>query len=417
MTNTCHAPRGLYPAAGKLDAGAVSIRERDAASGSVLAVLGLLSLLGPLGTDAFLPALPAIAEDFGAPAHDVQLSLTAFTFGMAAGQLVVGTLSDGVGRRRPLVATSALMAVGAALSAVSGGATTLAAACALTGVGASGGAVLGRAVVSDTSTARDAMRRFSLLGALTTIGPVVGPLVGVVALALGGWRAVFWTMAALAAMGTVAVVSMVPESLPRDRRVHGGLAALPHRAREVLGHRTYRRSAAMIWIGFSLTFAYISASSFVVQSVLGLSAGTYAVVFAVNGTGLISAGLVTSRLVHRTDPRRVMALGVTCHASAAALLAAALVTEPGPWLLLPAMFLIAAALGFVFGPATALAVRDLRHLGGTSLAILGAVQFACAGVVAPVVGLGGEDSITAFALVTIVLAAASLISFVRLLRD
>ncbi len=68
-----------------------------------MATLALLSALGPLAIDAYLPGFTAMAEDLDTTASAVQLTLTAFLFGLALGQLVIGTLSDRFGRRQPLL--------------------------------------------------------------------------------------------------------------------------------------------------------------------------------------------------------------------------------------------------------------------------------------------------------------------------
>ena len=57
-------------------------------------VLGVLSAIGPLATDLYLPALPQIASDLGTSEASVKLTLTSVMAGLALGQLVIGPLSD-----------------------------------------------------------------------------------------------------------------------------------------------------------------------------------------------------------------------------------------------------------------------------------------------------------------------------------
>ena len=67
-------------------------------------ILGALSALAPLALDMYLPGLPALTRQLGAPAATGQLTLTACLLGLALGQLVAGPLSDAAGRRVPLLA-------------------------------------------------------------------------------------------------------------------------------------------------------------------------------------------------------------------------------------------------------------------------------------------------------------------------
>ena len=69
----------------------------------LLIILGMLSAFGPFMTDLYLPAFPELMEYFGTTTSLIQLSLTFGVIGLAAGQLVIGPLSDKYGRRCPLI--------------------------------------------------------------------------------------------------------------------------------------------------------------------------------------------------------------------------------------------------------------------------------------------------------------------------
>ena len=71
-------------------------------------ILGAFVALGPLTIDMYLPALPTITDELGTTSAAVQLTLTGTLVGLALGQLVLGPLSDAFGRRRPLLAGTAL---------------------------------------------------------------------------------------------------------------------------------------------------------------------------------------------------------------------------------------------------------------------------------------------------------------------
>src|SRR3979409_1837298 len=81
----------------------------------MIIVLGVMVALGPLTIDMYLPALPKIADDLSVSSSVVQLTLTGTLAGLALGQLIVGPLSDSLGRRRPPMAGIGLHIVGALL--------------------------------------------------------------------------------------------------------------------------------------------------------------------------------------------------------------------------------------------------------------------------------------------------------------
>ena len=367
---------------------------------STLVSLGALTLLGPFTTDAFLPALPQIADELHVGSAEALLALSGITVGIAIGMLFIGPISDGVGRRRPLLIGSTAMAVSALGAAAAPNLVILVAWCVAMGLSVSIGMVLGRAVVSDTVDGPRLVSTFAILGTLTSVGPVISPIAGVAVMTLWGWRAIFVTLAVMSALVLLALLTTVPESLPPGRRQRRTLRSFPRNAVTAFRSRPYLAGATVIWFGFIVMWAYISGSAFIIQSVLGMSAVEYSVDFGVNGIGLILAGIMTARLSHRMRSHDIVAIGLGLQAVAAVALIVAIATGMfSPWVVFPAFFLIASSLGFIFGPATEIALRELRHVAGTALAVLGVVQFAFAGAVSPLVASGGSGNPVPFAAV------------------
>lgn len=350
--------------------------------------LAVLGLLGPFGTDIYLPALPNMADTFDVHMGLIQLTLSACTIGMAIGQFVLGSLSDITGRRLIMILGGILMTLASLVGAIAPSAWLLIGLCFLMGLGAAGGIVGGRAVVADLVHGEAAARPFSILGMLVSIGPVIAPLMGTVIFEIwGDWRAIFVGMAVLAAIGTLLVALNVPETHAHENRHQGGLPALMANAGKILVNRQYITHAIVMWLGFGLMFAYISSSTFIVQDVLGLSPTQYSLAFGSNGVGLIATSWLTARLVKRYRPRSLMFVGV--FGQLAAVCTLILLLSCGwvaIWTVLPTLFVMAASMGFIFGPVTALAMIEVRFAAGTAVALLGSIQFVAAAVSTATVG-------------------------------
>lgn len=341
-----------------------------------------------------------MADDLGAAPGTIQLCLTGFTLGMALGQLFAGPLSDGAGRRGPMLIGSTVATLAAVAGAFAPNLTLLVACCAAMGIGASFGLVVSRAVLADMVDGPALTRSYALLGTLTALGPIISPIIGVALLYLFGWRGIFVALAVLAALCFVAVTIFVPESLPRERRLSRSLRTLPRNALVAFRSRTYLGGATVLWFGFAGLFAYIAASPFLIQGVLGLSPLAYSIIFGVNGVGLVLGGIITARLSKKWSERTIMTLGLGLESLGALIvLVCTLSGVLSAWTLLPALFLIASCMGFLFGPGTSYALHGLRHVAGTALAIIGAVQFVGAGIVSPLVELNGDQDPLPFALV------------------
>ena len=372
---------------------------RSGIRGSTLAALGLLTILGPLGTDTFLPALPTMADDFGVGVKAVQFALTGFTFGMAIGQLIAGPLSDAVGRRIPLLAGTSLMVIAAGLGSTVTSVPFLVAACIAMGLAGSVGLSVARAVLSDLATGAALTRGYSILGTMMSLGPIIGPVLGATLLWFSGWRAIFLGLAVFALLCAVALLMWVPESHPPQHRLTGDARVLLRVAGDAFRSRYFLCGAMTVWFSFLALFAYVGGSPFVVQSILGFSSAGYAAVFTAGGVGLVICSVTAAHLAGRFSERQLMAIGLIVQALGAALIVVAAIVGASPWLLLPGMLLVNSPMGFIIGPGIAHAIHDLRYASGTAIAILQAVQWLLAGFAPPLVAMAGARSITPFAMV------------------
>lgn len=363
-------------------------------TGTMLASLGAMAMLAPFGTDTYLPALPVMSAELGVSGGRSQLSIAAFTIGIAIGQLILGSLSDRLGRKAIVVGGGVLMTIGAVLASQVTSSEMLVVLCFIMGLSAAGGVAGGRAVVADLTTGEASAKPFAILSMLLSIGPIVGPIAGTILLALGGWRSIFIGLAIFAALSTLSVVLLVPETLPPAKRHKGGLGETFRMARRVLANRQFVSHGAILWFGFGLMFTYICSSSFIIQNVLGLSPAVNAASFAINGTSLVLASLFTARYSTGHAIKRLLNLGVLVQVVAVVILIVIVSAHIyNPWLVLFDLFLIGTAMGFVFGPATAMAMMEVRFAAGTASAVLGSFQFLLAAIVTACVGLVPGDAL------------------------
>ncbi len=369
---------------------------------ALLLTLALLAAFGPIATDLYLPGLPAMAGDLGADASGVQLTLTTFLAGLAFGQLVMGPISDRRGRRTPLLISAVVCVLAGIVAALAPNLTVLIAARLVQGLAGAGGLVIGRAVIADLVTGRAAARALTLMLTVGGVAPVLAPTIGGVLAGPVGWRGMLWTVTALCVAMLLAVFFVLPETRPPEARRAG---AGGYRA--VLRSRGYWADTAVFACSFAMMMAYISASPFVYQRVIGLSEVTYGLAFGVNACGLIAAGTLASKLVERVDPRRIVAAALGLEVLATASLLALVLAGAPAWAYTIPIFFAVSGNGGVMGPSAALAMGRVREVAGTGSALLGFSQFALGALVSPLVGLGGDDSALAPAVVMVSAALAA----------
>jgi DHA1 family bicyclomycin/chloramphenicol resistance-like MFS transporter len=373
----------------------------------ILVVLGALIAIGPLTIDLYLPALPAIRADLATSAAGVQLTITATMVGMAAGNLVVGPLSDLLGRRRPLLVGLLLHVVASVSCAVATDITVLAALRVLQGVAVAAAGVIATAVLRDLCDGSVFAALLSRLLLIPTAAPIVAPSIGGEVLRWTQWRGVFVVLA-VAALALVAVVVVaLPETLPPDRRRPARLASTTGAFRVLGRDRTFVGYAVVAGLSMAALLAYVAGSSFVLQEGYGLSEQRFALVFGAGAIGLVAATQLNVRLLRRLPPQRILAGAMLTGAAASVVLVVSAATGLGglPGFLLP-LWLTIATVGLAFPNTPALAMSRHGAIAGTAAALLGAVQFGVGGAAAPVVGLLGSGSASGRVAMATVVAVA-----------
>lgn len=374
-----------------------------------LLLLGAVTAVGPLTIDLYLPALPALSEEFGADPAAVQLSLSATVAGLALGQLVLGPVSDRLGRRLPLIAGLAGYVAVTVTLAFAATLPLLVAGRFVQGFLAAAALVVTRAVLRDHVSGADLGRALAGLILVMGAGPIVAPALGSVMLTVTGWRGVFVALAVLGTTMAVAVAALMPESLPRGSRVAVPPARLARSYGSLLVDRSFITPALASAFSFAALFAYIAAGSFLLQGTYGLSEVGYGLVFAVTASCVIGGSQIGSRLIERVGMlqllRVVPLMGLFFAAVLGAVVLAGLASLPVFVGLLMAVSL-SAGLALPVGSTVALTGQP-SHRAGLASGLIGVVQFVVGGTAAPVVGLLGTGSALGMAAVMVVAFAAS----------
>lgn len=351
-------------------------------------ILGALTAFGSMSIDMYLPAFPQIARDLGIPISTVQLSVSAFLFGSAAGQLFYGPLADRVGRRIPLLAGLTLYVVSAVGCACVNTGEGLLFWRVVMAVGGGAGMVIARAVVRDLYDTAEAARMFSLLMLLMGAAPILAPLVGGQLLLITGWRGIFVFLAFFGLLSLGAVAAGLPETLPAERRIRHSLTQMVAVYGHLLGDRHYLRYSIALGCVSGINFAYISGAPFVFIELHGVSPQQFGLLFGAGACGLIGASQINRRLLRRYSPQRILNKAFTVNAAAALLLTVAAVSGIGGFLAqITLIFLCLAMTGLLYPNVTALALAPFDKAAGSASALLGTIQYTLGAAAGALVGI------------------------------
>lgn len=385
-------------------------------SRSLVGVLALLTAVAPLAIDMYLPAFPQMAGDLLTTPTGIQMTMTTFLVGLALGQLFVGPLSDGIGRRTPLLIGSGICLVACIACALAPSVEALAAARFIQGLSGAAGVVLARAIIADSSRGPTAAKLLGVLMIISVIAPVMAPLAGGATIAALGWRGVFWVQGALVAVMFVASLIFAKESLTTAHRTAGGISATLHNAGEVLRNRYYVGYLLTFCFSFAALFAYISGSPFVFQNIMGFSPTAFSLLFALNALAITLTSALAAGLAGKVPYRRMIIIGLLIAAMAATGLLVSALTGLPTLATIVLFCVLQASMGLIFGNATALALKQAGNQAGTGSAFLGFLQFLLAATVSPLVGLQGESSAVPMGVLIFGFAALAALSFGVLTR-
>lgn len=374
-------------------------------------LLGVLSAVGPLSTDMYLPAFPAIEAALGDRPGTAQLTLATWFAGLAIGQLTQGSLADRYGRRGPLLAGTVIYAVASAGCALSTDIATLSLMRFLAAFGGSASMVIPRAVVRDLAEGHAAARLMAKLILVMGAAPILAPTLGGLVLGVWSWHAIFWLTTAYGLISCVLVWATMPETLSPARRLKLPLAGIVARFALVGRDRVFLSYALMGGFGMFGMFSYIGGSPPVLIEMFGFTPPQYGMLFGASAFMFIAAAQISPRLLHRYSAAQVVRFATRTYAGAALVMLGFALMGRGGWpaIVLPAMVSMG-CMGFIMPNAAVGALSRHAAQAGSASALMGTLQFtlaACSGVLVGVLADGSARPMAALVLLGAVGACLS----------
>ncbi|KSU62924.1 MFS transporter [[Bacillus] enclensis] len=352
-------------------------------------LLGMLGILGPLNIDMYLPSFPGIAADLHASASMVQLSLTACLIGLAAGQIVIGPVSDAQGRRKPLLISIFLFALSSILCALSPNIVVLIAARFIQGFTASAGIVLSRAVVRDVFSGRELTKFFALLMVINATAPMIAPITGgaILLLPFASWHTIFYFLGLVGFVIVATIALKLKETLPAEKRIPSSIGASLKTMGSLMTDRSFIGYVLTIGLIHGGSFAYVAGTPFVYQGIYEVSPQAFSILFGINGLAIISGSFMIGKFSDFVPERNLLRIAVITAVSATTiLLIATIIQGPLATLVIP-IFIYMTSMGMILTSTFTLAMEKQGHRAGSASAMLGMLPLVIGSLVAPLVGI------------------------------
>ncbi len=338
-------------------------------------VLGLLSAVGPIAIDMYLPAMPTIAADLQTSARATQGTLTAFFAAFGLAQLVYGPWSDQVGRKLPLFVGLTIFFIASAGCALTTDIAWLTALRFVQGIGASVVMVIPRAIIRDMHTGTAATRLMALVMLVISVSPMLAPLAGSGLIVISGWRAIFWLLSAASLLSLAMTATLLPETLaPKDRQPVN-LRTMLSGARNLLTSPRFMGLTFIGGFGMAQFFVFIATAPFVYTGQFGLTPTGFSIAFAVNAIGFFAASQLAAPLGERIGMEAVIRFATIGFAGFTLLLLVltllGLTTLP---VMVICLLLGNACLGLVIPSTMVMALDDHGDIAGLASSLGGTMQ-------------------------------------------
>ena len=347
-------------------------------SSAWIMLLALLTSLGPLSIDMYLPALPQMAQDFNVSTQMISNTLPAYFLGLAVGQLIYGPVSDRIGRKIPLYFGLSLYIVASLICLFAQDEWSLIAARILQALGGCVGVVIARAAIRDRLDIQTSAQAFSSMMIVMGIAPIIAPMLGSWILHFFSWHAVFACLSFMGVICLLCVHFFFKETLPVSRRLNLNFNQVLQLYMAILKDGSFRAPMIIGCFSGGLLFCYISSSAAVLMDSYGLSQQQFAYAFGANAFGIMVFSTINKHLVTKTLVIQRLRLGayIQLFGVVVLLMAALFESTPLVWVML-GMFLTVSGIGFTGPNAMALAMSKQGARAGTASALMGSLQFAC----------------------------------------
>lgn len=370
--------------------------------------LGMLTAITPLATDLYLPALPIMPGELNTTASNIQMTIGVMTFGVAIGQLFGGPISDTMGRKLPLIIGNLLCVISGIICAYAPSIEILLLGRFLQGLTGSVGVVISKAIARDFASGQELTKLFALLMMVNGLAPVLAPLVGGQLLLFTTWRVIF---VILALFSTILLVGsfLFRESLPKEKRITGGIGTAVKNYIKLIKDKPFLGQTLIQLFAFGAFFSYISGSSFVYQNIFQLSAQEFSYLFGINSCGIILASAISGRISNVITSKQLLTFSLWQLTIGSLLFLVAMLLE---WPLIPVTIILFFTVCTVslFGSASfSMAMTNYGKMAGSASAILGFASMFAAGIVSPLVGIGGDHTGIPMGITMLVCAALSLL--------
>lgn len=374
-------------------------------------LLATITAIQPLSTDLYLPSILSIAAHFNTDMSHVQFILTVFMLGFVVGQILYGPLADKYGRKPVLLISISVYIFGTIICLLAGSIEALIVGRFFQAVGGSGPVVISRAIIRDRHKGAAAGKMLASMSFIMGFMPLIAPIIGGYIETYLGWRAHFYVFLGFGSLLIPLVLFLLVETINQRTiekltpitfiKIYDGLFANP----------TFRFFSMRIGFGFGGLFAFITGSSYYLQTRFELSPKAFGFAFSSVVLGYMLGALLGGRLGEKHGLYKAVFIGASLQIVGGVsmfLLHIAGVFHVAQ-IALP-MFLYLLGNGIIMPQSQAGSMADFPHKAGAASSLGGVVQVSAGAITGTLVGTYVEDYMIILPLIIMIVSVANFAS-------
>lgn len=282
------------------------VPQKHLGKNGIILLITLLSMVAPLSTDMYLPALPSMTEFFQASSSLVNLTLSGFFFFMAVGILFLGAASDKYGRKPILLISLLLYGIFTGACAFAGNIYALILFRLLEAFGAGGMIAISTAIVKDAFPDQSRDTVLAVVQTMGVLAPMLAPIFGAVILSFVSWRGTFLFLVAISIICFI-IALLMEETIQKEQRLNCSIFGTLGNLIQVSKHSGFTLFLICTGLLSAPYMAYISICSYIYIDYFHLSKTTYSLFFAVNSFAMVFGPIIYLRLP-KNSAKKIMAV-------------------------------------------------------------------------------------------------------------
>jgi DHA1 family bicyclomycin/chloramphenicol resistance-like MFS transporter len=361
-----------------------------------MVLLAACTSIGPLSLNLYLPSIPAVQVHFDGTVAQVQATVSLALLAFGLGLVLLGPLTDRLGRRPCLLGGMALFIAGSAMASLATSLQVLALARVLQSIGCAISFISARSMVADVTPRDDLPRSVAQMTMIMLTMQMVGPLLGNLIMSAGGWRAIHYSGAVLAAILLACVALAQPETLPSSNRAErtSSIALFLRPTFSVLAKPGFPILLLQAGLLYSAYPAFVSIAPHLMVEAFGRPPTEFAYYFVLLPLGYFAGNAFVLKFGRVFGQHRLVATGGLFAAGSCllSLVLMALDVQHPLALFIPAGAMLNFGLGLALPTVSARAVTQSSPHIGSGWGLVGCAQQAAAAASVQALGLFSPDS-------------------------